>query len=121
VISTTGVEWVQATATEYSGVQQSSQPDSTGQGDSGGVAVASLNISDTITVANSWAVACISNFPNNTANGTNMTFRVKEAANSQNSILDSNAPLATGAQSLNIGTTGGNASLGGAVVAFKSF
>lgn len=115
---TVSSDYALVTVAEYSGVKQTSQPDST-NGVLAGSAASSQTITDTIVNANSWAMSCAESESAGTfSSGTNATYRGDGAAFNLPSQFDSNAALTTGSQNITVNFST-SAVLGTVVAAFQ--
>lgn len=96
----------------YSGVDQASQPDSTGQNLTAGATT--LTVSTTVVAANSWLFGCYRFYGSAPTAGTNTVLRGTDTAAS---ISDSNSDQAAGSRDQVVNQTGSNG-IGGLIVSF---
>jgi hypothetical protein len=121
VVTSTTNHYLIGTATSYSGVKQSAQPDASATNDTGGVNNTTLTTSVTTVADNSWTVLCGGAYDASPQTaGTGSTLRKTDATNSQ-TIFDSNAAKTpAGSTSMAFGMTG-SVAMGAVLVSYAPY
>lgn len=119
-VTQTGGNFLIVTAAEYSGVQQSAQPDATANGSGAGSTTLATAI--TIGTANAWAMTCMNEnggggAPVSNPSG-NATLRATDTSFNNLGMYDSAGALSTGSQNITTQITSTN-TMGNLVVSYK--
>lgn len=109
VASASGSVYIGVAAASYSGSSVTSQPEATNKG----TGTTPMACSVTVASANAWVIAAAFNASGDIAAGSSTTLRASDGFGAGNGIcglLDSNAGVSTGSQSINAAGTAGNGS-----------